>query len=126
MRKGPIGNMIIVTFEESRILSITEDGLHYYDNEGERRFIDFDICYNNFVRMIPGIAGSKTKYVAIRNYATKPPQVIFLTDPLTKFEFPQRKREILGLDDDGDDDLRDFRTFRFQLMDAGVETFDGA
>ena len=35
---------------KTRIQSITPEGIHYTDEHGETRFIDFDRCFQNFMK----------------------------------------------------------------------------
>ena len=98
-----------VVYDESRILSLTRDGLEYVDDDGVVCTIDFHRCCAN----LGGAETSPHDYVV--GYRARP-YVWFECEPLTFFNFPQAIRR----DDPGDD----FREFNRRLLRAGVRTID--
>jgi hypothetical protein len=93
-----------VTFDKSKLLSVSKDGLDYVDDQGCRCAIDFHTCRENF---------QNENYVAFRDIEAKPPHITFATNPPTRFVFPMPRPD------------RDFREFQIRLFyEAGVQTFD--
>lgn len=106
--------MKIVTFDKSKLLSVSKDGLEYLDDQGCRCTIDFDSCRDNFKKRFhppERIWARDPNYVAVRNVVAKPPHITLTTDPPTRFVFAMP---------DPDFDEFQFRLFR----EAGVKTFD--
>jgi len=93
-----------VTFDKSKLLSVTKDGLEYLDDQGCRCVIDFHTCRENF---------PNPDYVAFRDIEASPPHITFATNPPTRFVFPLPRSN------------RDFLEFQMRLFnEARVQTFD--
>jgi hypothetical protein len=94
--------------DEKNIIEITSEGLAYMDENGERQFIDFVLCYQKYVdqwndpvnlkafkeanpttsndELEASIEWMKThKEIGGRDYTV--PLVVFYTEPLTEFYF---------------------------------------
>jgi hypothetical protein len=81
------------------ITSITPNGIHYADEAGNPQFLDFETCYQNFLRAEQKRIGArftdevravyeKNKNVGIRFDNGNPPSIAFYTVPPTTFKFP--------------------------------------
>jgi hypothetical protein len=93
-----------VTFDKSKLLSVTKDGLEHVDDQGCRCAIDFRTCRENF---------PDPNYVAYRDIDASPPHITFATNPPTRFVFPKPRTD------------RGFLEFQMRLFyEAGVQTFD--
>ena len=121
--------MKTVTFDESKLLSVCNDGLEYVDEEGCRCVIDFHSCRENFKRQMhppERLWARDPNYVAVRDIEAKPPHITFATNPPTRFVFPipgpsvkdpGRKSSTL--------EPRDFYEFQMRLFnEAEVKTCD--
>ncbi len=121
------------------IQNITESRLTYLDENGEENFIDFALCYKNYLKRylspenLAEIKNNKTdeeleKYIerrkawreiAVRNilgarvesqaWRSSVPYIEFYTDPPTLFEFTEQE---------------DFQKIRWAIEKAGWKTFD--
>jgi len=102
-----------VTFDKSRLLSVSEDGLEYVDDQGCRCAIDFHTCRENFKKQHgpERLWAGLPNYVAVRDIEAKPAHITFATNPPTRFVFPMTDPNFHELQ---------FRLFR----EAGVMTFD--
>jgi hypothetical protein len=40
----------MITLNAKQIREVTSDGIRYVDDQGEERFIDFAVCYQNYVK----------------------------------------------------------------------------
>ena len=80
------------------IRSVTTEGVEFVDELGNTQFIDFSMCYQNYLKreiraQIPYVTeGQKRpntilKYVGQRDVCGNPPYIELFTDPLTRFEF---------------------------------------
>jgi len=118
-----------VTFDKSKLLSVSKDGLEYVDDLGCRCAIDFHSCRENFQKEMhvpERLWARDPNYVAFRDIDVKPPHITFATSPPTRFLFPMpgpsvndpgRKSSSL--------EHRDFYEFQMRLFnEAGVKTFD--
>ena len=93
-----------VTFDQSKLLSVTKDGREYLDDRGCRCVIDFHTSRENF---------PNPDYVAIRDIEASPPHITIATNPPTRFVFPLPRSN------------RDFLEFQMRLFnEARVQTFD--
>ena len=102
-----------VTFDNSKLLSVSKDGLEYVDDQGCRCAIDFHTCRENFKKQrVPERLWAKDwNYVAIRDIEAKPPHITFATNPPTRFVFAMPGP--------------DFLEFQLRLFsEGGVDTFD--
>ena len=81
------------------ITTITPNGIHYIDEEGNPQFLDFETCYQNFLmdmrkRMGVQYMGEHIEFykthksVGFRHAFRKPLLLWFYTVPPTEFEFP--------------------------------------
>jgi hypothetical protein len=103
-----------VTFDKSKLLSVSKDGLEYVDDQGCRCAIDFHKCRENFQKQAPGrLWASDPNYVGARDITANPPHITLSTNPPTRFVFP-----LPGPSGDFDE----FQTRLFYA--AGVKTFD--
>ena len=92
-----------------QIKDITPEGITYLDDNGNEQFIDFAVCYANFVKEVTspehweiikksnnytdeawdnyrqGI--ERWKRVGQRDFVAHPPYIEFLSDPIIRFEF---------------------------------------
>ena len=117
-----------VTFDKSKLLSVSKDGLEYVDDQGCRRVVDFHTCRENVQReTAAGWTGTRDpNYVGFRDIEAKPPRITLATNPPARFVFPMpgpsvkvRGRESSSLG------LRDFHEFQVRLFyEAGVKTID--
>ncbi len=119
--------MKTVTFDKSKLLSVSKDGLEYVDDQGCRCALDFHTCRENVQKETAGWLGAKDpNYVGFRNIEAKPPHITLATNPPTRFvfpmpgpsvKFPGRKSSSL--------EPRDFYEFQIRLFyEAGVKTLD--
>lgn len=124
-----------VSYDKSKILAVTKDGLEYIDDQGSKCAIDFHACRENLEREL-GSAGylrirhPADVYVGFRDLGAKPPYITFATEPPTRFEFPMPKplvkvagKKFLQSDPE---DFREFREFQARLMEVGLKTLDMA
>jgi hypothetical protein len=80
----------------SEIVTITPKGVHYFDDEGNLQFIDFETCLQNYMMRWerPDITDEtrafwrERKYVGLRVTFRQPPAIEFYTEPRIYFEFP--------------------------------------
>lgn len=108
--------MKTVTFDKSKLLSMSKDGLEYVDDQGCRCTIDFHNCRENFKKKhVPERLWARVSdYVAVRDIEAKPPHITFATNPPTRFVFQMP-----------DSSFHDFQELQFRLFrEAGVMTFD--
>ena len=117
--------MKTVTFDESKLLGVSRDGLEYLDDQGCRCAIDFHMCRENVQeelrsgRWQPKPApDSLTWHVGFRDVDGSPPNITLATNPPTRFIFPKPSPSA--------DFLRsDFQQFQVRLFEeAGVTTLD--
>lgn len=99
------------------ITNISPDGIHYVDEAGTPQFLDFETCYQNFLKSFDSQYMDEHKEfyktwksVGIRYSFGKPPTIRFYTVPPTVFEFPTREQ--LGEVD-------------YRIKKAGWRTSDG-
>ncbi len=108
--------MKTVTFDRSKLLSVSKDGLEYVDDQGCRCAIDFHTCRENFRKQMhppERLWARDPTYVAVRDSSAKPPHITLSTNPPTRFVFPVP------------DPNHEFEEFQFRLFrEAGVRTFD--
>ena len=108
--------MKTVTFDRSKLLSVSKDGLEYVDDQGCRCAIDFHTCRENVRKQMhpPERPWDRDpNYVAVRDSEAKPPHITLSTNPPTRFVFPVP------------DPNHEFEEFQFRLFrEAGVKTFD--
>lgn len=120
--------MPIVKYDGARIQRLTREGLEYVDDDGATRFIDFSICHTNFMKEVPLSGTEGPRCVGFRDFAAKPPSISSLTDPPTRFEFPQpgSRRPVSGRKFVVHDpeDYREFHEFQGKLLEVGVTTGD--
>jgi len=78
-----------VTFDKSKLLSMSKEGLEYVDDQGCRCTIDFHTCRENFKKKhVPERLWARVSdYVAVRDIEAKPPHITFATNPPTRFVF---------------------------------------
>jgi hypothetical protein len=101
----------LVTFDKGRILSVTQQGIEYRDDDGRDCLIDFDACGGH----------SPHRHVGYRDCSPSPPFFEFWTEPRTRFVFRAAAAEVgpgLG------DWYKDFRWLEEQLWKAGWATID--
>ena len=103
------------------IVEVTTIGINYVDENGNRRFIDFEVCYQNFLanrqkNMGPQYSDELKQLdrtyrsVGYRKFSAIPPYIEFYTAPPTRFEFPIRGR---------------FEEITYRIRKAGWLTIDG-
>jgi hypothetical protein len=70
-----------VTFDKSKLLSMSKDGLEYVDDQGCRCTIDFHTCRENFKKKhVPERLWDRVSdYVTVRDIEAKPPHITFAT-----------------------------------------------
>jgi len=105
-----------VTFDKSKLLSMSKEGLEYVDDQGCRCTIDFHTCRENFKKKhVPERLWDRVSdYVTVRDIEAKPPHITFATNPPTRFVFQMP-----------DPNFHDFQELQFRLFrEAGVMTFD--
>ena len=108
--------MKTVTFDKSKLLSMSKDGLEYVDDQGCRCTIDFHTCRENFKKkhVTERLWDSVSDYVAVRDIEARPPHITFATNPPTRFVFQMP-----------DHNFHDFQELQFRLFrEAAVRTFD--
>jgi|KBSMisStandDraft_5_1062788.scaffolds.fasta_scaffold462962_2 hypothetical protein len=118
-----------VTFDKSKLLDVSKDGLEYVDDQGCRYAIDFHTCRENVQRklkMPERLWARDPNYVGFRDILAKPPHITLATDPPTRFVFPMPGPSVK---DPGKKSSQlepsDFYEFEMRLFsDAGVKTFD--
>jgi len=115
-----------VTFDKSKLLSVSKDGLEYVDDQGCRCAIDFHTCGENFQKEMhmPGWLQVRQSYVGFHDIGAK--HITLATSPPTRFVFPMpgpslkdpgRKSSSL--------EPRDFYEFQMRLFnEAGVRILD--
>ena len=121
--------MKTVTFYKSKLLSMSEDGLEYVDDQGCRCTIDFHTCRENVrnqLKMPEWRWARDPDYVGFRDVLAKPPHITLATNLPTRFVFPSpgssaqdpgKKSSSLVSDD--------FYKFQMYLFNqAGVKTLD--
>ena len=74
------------------IKNITHAGIDYIDEDGNPRFVDFQVCYDEWFAALSEARKAtaikhKFKCVGNRNILAVPPYVEFFTQPITRFEF---------------------------------------
>ena len=102
-----------VTFDKSRILSVTPRGIEYRDDAERDCLIDFDGC--------GGGEGNRYRYVGSRDFSADPPCFEFPTVPPTRFVFGSAAAE--GGHGSGDW-YQDFVWLETQIRKAGWMTVD--
>lgn len=78
-----------------QITAVTVTGIHYVDETGNPQFIDFEVCYQNFLADRRKRLGdtfdeefySRHKSVGFRRSLIRPQSLWFWSDPPTDFEF---------------------------------------
>lgn len=110
-----------VTFDNTRILAVSKDGLEYLDDQGCRCAIDFHTCRMNLrktLKMPEEWWARDPNYVGFRDIVANPPHITLATDPPTRFLFPMPEPAANSLHGD-------FHQFQVRLWDeAGVNTLD--
>ena len=107
--------------EKKAIKSVTKEGIEYVDELGNLQFIDFEVCYQNFLehkneQQIPYMTeelkrtNTVWKCVGQRNICGNPPYIELFTDPLTRFEFDSPDQGFYELD--------------YRIRKTGWKTFD--
>ncbi len=102
-----------------KVESIFDEGLEYIDDSGNKQWIDFNACYNEYLRQREALGelytaerreiDKKWRRIGNRDLSASPPFIEFFTQPVTRFNF------------DSDDE---FHKVRFQIKKAGWRTFD--
>jgi hypothetical protein len=80
------------------IIEITQDGIDYIDDDGNRQFISFEVCFQNNLKKVGKHIGLRSpeqrrklyermRYVGVRYTFEEPPSIQFYTEPPTRFEF---------------------------------------
>jgi hypothetical protein len=74
-----------------QLKSVSGEGIHYIDEDGNLQFIDFKVCNQNWMKH-QGVAPDggdewDRKCVGWRDYSLTPPCIYFCTEPGTRFEF---------------------------------------
>src|SRR5262245_985251 len=127
------GQVKTVTYDKSRILSVSEDGLEYLDDDGCRCRVDFTVCCENVEKEMSSegwirVGESDDVYVGFRDWGAKPPYITLATDPPTRFVFPMPGPPVKVPGSQfvrrNPEDYREFRDFQIRLMEAGVTTLD--
>jgi hypothetical protein len=116
-----------VTFDKSKLLSVSKDGLEYVDDQGCRCAIDFHTCRENVQKKMPGWHGGRNpNYVGFRDILAKPPHVTLATNPATRFAFPTPGPSVEDPDGKSSSlEPRDFYEFQTRLFnEAGMHIFD--
>ena len=113
-----------VTFDKSKLLSVSKDGFEYVDDQGCRCAIDFHICRENFQKVMHVPRDEEDVYVGFYELGTLP-HITFATNPPTRFIFPPGpSAKVRG----GTFQNRAFHeavAFQIRLFnEAGVRTFD--
>jgi hypothetical protein len=107
-----------VTFDKSKLLGVSKNGLEYVDDQGGRCAIDFRICRENVrnqLKMPEWRWARHPDYVGFRDILAKPPHITLATNPPTRFVFPMLGPSVQD----------DFDEFQMRLFEeAGVKTFD--
>jgi hypothetical protein len=78
-----------------RTVNVTQEGIQYIDENGNRQIIDFETCRKNWVEYVnnsedfavSNLSISETSCVAWRDITHKPPYIEFFTEPRIRFEF---------------------------------------
>jgi hypothetical protein len=117
-----------VTFDKSKLLSVSKDGLEYVDDQGCRCAIDFHSCRENFQKEMhvpERLWARDPNYVACRDILAKPPHITLATNPPTRFVFPMPGPSVRDPGKKSSLEPRDFYEFQMRLFkEAGVKTFD--
>ena len=120
--------MKTVTFDKSKLLSISKNGLEYVDDQGCRCAIDFHTCRENVqntLKRAERLWARDPNYVGFRNILAKPPHITLATNPLTRFLFPMPGPSVQDPGNSSSLEPRDFYEFEMRLLnEAGVKTFD--
>ena len=83
--------MKTVTFDKSKLLGVSKNGLEYVDDQGCRCSIDFHTCRENardLLKMPGWLWARHPNYVGLRNILGRPPYITLVTNPPTRFLFP--------------------------------------
>ena len=121
--------MKTVTFDSSKLLAVSKDGLEYVDDQGCRCTIDFHTCRENVrnrLKMPEWRWARDPDYVGFRDILGKPPHITLATNPPTRFLFPMPGPSV---QDPGKRSSSleppDFDEFQVRLFnEAGVKTLD--
>ena len=121
--------MKTVTFDSSKLLAVSKNGLEYVDDQGCRCTIDFQTCRENVrnrLKMPEWRLARQPDYVGFRDILGKPPHITLATNPPTRFLSPVPGPSV---NDPGKRSSSlaapDFDEFQVRLFDeAGVSTFD--
>ena len=119
--------MKTVTFDNSKLLSMSKDCLEYVDDQGDRCAIDFHICRENVQKETAGRRGARNpNYVGFRDILAKPPHITLATNPPTRFVFPLPGPSVEFPGGESSSlEPRDFHEFQMRLYhEAGVRTVD--
>ena len=109
-----------VTFDKSKLLSVSKDGLEYVDDQGCRCVVDFHTRRENVQKELGSgrwqpkpSSDSLTWYVGFRDIEAK--HITLATNPPTRFVFPMPDPN----------SFREFQEFQYRLFrEAGVKTLD--
>jgi hypothetical protein len=118
-----------VTFDKSKLLGVSKDGLEYVDDQGCSCAIDFHSCRENFQKEMhvpERLWARDPNYVAVRDILAKPPHITLATNPPTRFVFPMPAPSVQDPGKKSSSlEPRDFYEFQMRLFkEAGVKTFD--
>jgi hypothetical protein len=118
-----------VTFDKSKLLVVSKNGLEYLDDAGCSCTVDFHTCRENaldLLRMPALLWARHPNYVGLRNIEGEPPYITLATDPPTRFLFPMPGPSVKDPGKESSSlELRDFYEFDMLLhREAGVLTFD--
>ncbi|WP_214629715.1 hypothetical protein [Paenibacillus agaridevorans] len=108
-----------------QIISITDAGLNYQDNEGQTHFIDFHkyrINFSKFMMKENDLTEEdridleqRTNCIALRDAFTKPMYIEFFSEPPIRIEF---KKKLFK------DPYKEFRKLVDIINEHGWKTFD--
>ena len=118
-----------VTFDKSKLLVVSKNGLEYLDDEGRRCVIDFHTCRENardLLKMPAWLWARHPNYVGLRNILGEPPYITLATNPPTRFLFPMPGPSVKDPGKQASSlEPRDFHEFDMRLhREAVVRTFD--
>jgi len=117
------------TFDKSKLLGVSKDGLEYLDDQGCRCAIDFQTCRENVQKRLKRpdqLWARDPNYVGFRDVLAKPPHITLATNPPTRFLFPVPEPPVENPGRNSSSlEPPDFDEFQTRLFfEAGVKTFD--
>lgn len=120
-------------YNYKNISKVDRTGIEYVDSKGEKQFIDFENCKDNWVRYVNasgdfwGYRSTKEEVSCVgwRDIYAEPAYIEFFSNPKIKFIFPYKKT-IFGklIKAYSGQMYREFNKLQQQIIEGGWTTYD--